>query len=175
MGFKQVSQSRCEQFKCLFPPLALARTLNATKHIVVLEEILARCKREKSEISYLGSLVLDPVKKQSEEIPKQYLHDLFIVLQYFFAQENQIKEGIVGTTLKFKTDRFARFLGYKPLSLNGIILDPLAVPFVAHDLSQFHHRIGFAKETIELANQLQQVWKNVIYFGENRIQSPKAA
>jgi hypothetical protein len=163
MGFKQVTFNRCEQFKTPFSPLALMKQLNLQKHLMGIEEIVNRCKTDKREISYLGSLVIAPEKKNDKEL-NIHLLDLFIALQFFFANEHSIHEGIVGTTLRFKTDRLARTLGYSPLSLKGEELPPVSVPFVYGDLSQFHHRIGFSKEAETLASRFRQEWEDVIYL-----------
>jgi hypothetical protein len=174
LGFKQFTLSRCEHFKATFAPLALMKQLNLTEHAGVIESILGRCRKESREISYLGSLVMNPEVK-TDKVMSSYLLDLFIVLQYFFANEFNIQEGIVGTTLRFKTDRLARTLGYKPLASGDKILDPVAVPFAQNDLSQFHHRIGFAKATQDLALNFKEVWEQVIYLGMNRDQHHQAA
>ena len=121
-AFRSISTERCREFNLTFSAESLAIAADAREHAAAVRELVARDGR----VGYLGSWTIHPSARDNASL-RAALRDDFALGAILAHEEAGIPRMVVGATLRFKVDRLLSPVGFRPLSLRGAELPPIAV------------------------------------------------
>jgi hypothetical protein len=121
-AFRSISTERCRAFNLTFSAESLAIAADAREHAAAVREFVG----QDSRVGYLGSWTIHPSARDNAAL-RGALRDDFALGVILAHEEAGIPKMVVGATLRFKVDRLLSPVGFRPLSLRGNALPPIAV------------------------------------------------
>ena len=121
-AFRSISTERCRAFNLTFSAESLAIAADAREHAAAVREFVG----QDSRVGYLGSWTIHPSARDNAAL-RTALRDDFALGAILAHEEAGIPKMVVGATLRFKVDRLLSPVGFRPLSLRGTALPPIAV------------------------------------------------
>ena len=121
-AFRSISTERCREFNLTFSAESLAIAADAREHAAAVREFVGQDGR----VGYLGSWTIHPSARDNQPL-RAALRDDFSLGSVLAHEEAGIPRMVVGATLRFKVDRLLSPVGFRPLSLKGAELPPIAV------------------------------------------------
>lgn len=163
MGYRSITDTRCQAHGLPFPAVTLCRMAGAPVHERLVQAIVEASRKRGEEVAYDSTFTMDPATKGDRPL-RELLKDILIACQYLHKVENQVVETICGGTIRFKTDQYFKRIGYEPLTApSGEILPPIQVAnLLGEDV-----RVMRLREFPEEALRLGDAWK---FFWRSRLQ-----
>lgn len=165
LSYKMITYRRAQLYNLPFAPVALMQRPQCERHLEVMQKLVAQSERLGQDVSYIGSLSMDPEISQEREFV-QFLMNLFILIHFSYSMEFNLLTGLSGATVRFKTSRLIERIGYKPLVNDGLPLPPVQIPSVKNDLSQFFQLREFTDEARLISETYHHYWENVLFLGD---------
>lgn len=165
MGFKSISLKICAKYNLNFPGLGLVQSAKKQTHIQVVESILRRCEDENHGLAYFSSWTIDTDFKKNYYQKNKDLTDACNVFYFALNKEQNISEVILGGTLRFHTERFFQTLGNRPITLNGVELEPINVIHLAKEpVVVMHGKVESSEVLILSSKKWQKIWNDRIHL-----------
>ena len=173
MGMKYITYDKAQAHGIKFPAYNIL-TNNLPLHEEAISIALSKAISLNERIAYHGSYTMDPDIKTNAEIYKlaKALTTYFLI-QYYITYE--IKQVIVGATLKFKIDRLMRFVGYEILSLRNEPLPAFQCPTIFGGEVAIMHLKTLREEAYHWSLQFNNLWYDRLVIGQHELDTKKAA
>jgi hypothetical protein len=161
MGFRFTTLARCRQYNAPFPALALAQAAGAQEHAQAMRVLIDRCDRENRTMAYAGSWTIAPDLTSG----RIALRDLTTAGMYLLHEAFGIDDGIVGGTLRFKTDRLFQSWGFGAIANDEGPLPPVRVAHLGDEIVLLMHSSGFTDTARQVADRWRKQWDNRLAIG----------
>lgn len=168
MGFKVVTHSACKLFHLEFPAFHILDGEELHQHRLALAELLDQARRQRQEVAYIGSWTFRPDLKADPKMV-QFCYDLTVAMLVHYFQDAGIPFGITFASLRFKVDRFHRFMGLEEFGYKGQPLPKFNSKafFEEPSSASLLRTASFSAEAIRLSQLHAFMWKNrVVIAGE---------
>lgn len=169
VGMKSLNLTRCNIHEMEFPALHLGIKAEFGDHRKAVEEYLRLASQKNEQVAYNASWTIHPHARVNKTLVK-LCRDITVAFFVNYYSLANIKHIITAATLKFKADEFIKFIGFRPLELNG---KPLSKFFYPHALINTDVLLmvldDFTPEAIELAKRFQVIWGNRLQIGHSNI------
>lgn len=167
LGWRSISLEKAKLHNMPFSPLALARACNSPDHEKAIQAIVDRAEKEKFSITYESAITIHPSVRNNEEVTS-LLKDVLRAMHVHHHHDYNIKESIVGGSMRHKMDRYFLWWGYKAIDLNGKTLPFVKVPQAKFEPTIIYYRKEFSKEALELAPKFRAIWDEKIVISSER-------
>jgi hypothetical protein len=158
-GFRAVDLERCRTFNQPFPAESLVRAAKAPRHVEAVRSYVERA----DSVSYIGSWTVHPAVRGNPRL-RTALRDHFALGGILMHREVEVKNIILGATLRFKVDRLLAPVGYRPLAHDGEPLPPFAASHLHGELVQLVHLDRCSGAVLERAEALRGPWDSRMVF-----------
>ena len=112
-------------------------------------------------MAYNASWTISPEVSHHSELRKACI-DLTVAMMYFYYTEYKIRHIVAAATRRFKVERLKLFIGFKYLTLDNEVLEPVPLPAFFDEVVSVMHLKEFTPDAIELALRYQNLWESRI-------------
>jgi hypothetical protein len=118
VGFKTISPERCLKFGLELPGLGIVSEPGLEKHRAAIEDAVDTAQKAGKQFTYIGSWAMRPDIRDQDEV-KKLCYDISAVFVARMCLEYQIETAITFASLRFKVDRFHKWMGFQRLDFRG--------------------------------------------------------
>lgn len=160
LGFRSLTYDRCQLHNLPFAGISLCRAAGAPAQEKRVAEIVQSAVDRNRTIAYDSAYTIDPAIRQDRELTRT-LREIFKGIYVLYRQDYGIHEQIAGGTIRFKTDQFFEYWGYRPLSTSdGELLPPIQVASLLRESVRVMHLETLTEKSITEAQPWKLMWKN---------------
>lgn len=159
-AFRTISCDRCRDFNLTFSAESLALQASAREHAQAVREFVGQDGR----VGYLGSWSAHPSARNNPSL-RAALRDDFALGAILAHEEYGIARMVVGATLRFKVDRLLGAVGFRPLTLDGTPLPPIAVRHLHGEPVLLMCLDKVARDALDRAEALRDRWRTRVTLG----------
>lgn len=177
MGFKTITPERCQQFGLELPGLGIVNEPGLEKHRGAIEDVIASTQKANQQFTYIGSWAMRPDIRNREEV-KKLCYDISAVFVARLCLEYQIDVAITFASLRFKVDRFHKWMGFEKLSYRGQPLDNFQAKSFFNEPTSISiiYSEKLSTESKAVDEKYKSFWNEKIVIQAPQIQKlPKAA
>lgn len=172
--YKMVSLTRCQEFRKEFSALSLTRESNEPAHFKIVEETVKNAQKNQKEIGYCGSWTIAFEIRKNQELTKT-IRDMSVATHVHWQKEYRVQEMIVGSVLRFKTDKLHEAVGYRRLTYQGNDLAPFGIRNLGDEMVALLHLQNISEYALNLSKKYQDFWSNRVLFANHPVSETKAA
>ena len=155
VAYKIVSNTLCNYYRQVFPPLSGLRLSKATQYENALMQAIASAEKNGGQISYDCSWTMKPEVREQRDLAKK-IRDLITLMVVRYHQQSGIQDLIACGVHRFKTHEYFEWMGFKAIS------GPYPL-FTSNDETvTLFHMHEFSKEALAVADQYEFLWRKRI-------------